>query len=280
MAKVVKKEAKVATVLIAVSDLYEFPNNPNEEDALVFNNLIMEIQEDGFDQPLVVVDRMKIEAAPGWTVVSGNHRFRALKLSGYTHVDCVIKQDWDAEKAKVKVIRRNLITGKINDERFTKIVDDLRQPYTPDQLADVLGFHNIEDFSKHYKKQHEQEERAREDTSFGDPTKLVEGMTVILNKLFSEYGDTVPNSFMYFLAGGKIHLALQAHPQLRRAISKVAKKCVQEHKDINLVLAGIIAAGLSAVSTDEAQELGKQGPDDEWKPIVGRSASQAAKEKA
>lgn len=270
-----KKEARVSTTLLPIAELYEFPNNPNEEDALVFNNLLMEIQEDGFDQPLIVVSRFKIEGGPGYTVVSGNHRFRALKLQGFTHVDCIIK-DWDAERSKIKVIRRNLLSGKLNDQRFTAMVDELRQPYTPDQLADVLGFHNIEEFSKHYKKQHEKEERAPAYDGVGDPTRLVEGMTVILNKLFSEYGDTVPNSFMFFLAGTKIHLAVQAHPQLRRALSKVAKKCVKDHKDINLVLAGIITAGLGMVSAEEAEELGKvdQDSDEEWKPVIGRAASQ------
>jgi len=278
MAKTVKKkEARTSTTMLPIGDLYEFPNNPNEEASLVFNNLMMEIEEDGFDQPLIVVDRMRIEMAPGWSIVSGNHRYRALKLQGYTHVECVVK-DWDAEKSKVKVIRRNLIAGKLNDEKFTKIVDDLRAPYTPDQLADVLGFHDVDDFSKHYKKQHEKEPRHKDDSGVGDPTKLVEGLTVILNKLFAEYGDTVPNSFMYFLAGAKIHLVVQANPQLRRALSKVAKKCLTEHKDINLVLPGILAAGLATIDTTDAEELGKvdQDADEEWKPVVGPSASEAA----
>jgi hypothetical protein len=272
---VLKKEAKVTTQLLPIADLFEFPNNPNEEASLVFNNLLMEIEEDGFDQPLIVVDRIRIELQPGWTVVSGNHRFRALKLQGYTHVDCIIK-DWDAEKAKLKVVRRNLITGRLNDERFTKLVDELRMPYTPDQLADVLGFRDIEEFAQHYKKEHEREPRVREDSSYGDPTKLVEGMTVILNKLFSEYGDTVPNSFLFFLAGAKIHLAVQAVPQLRRALSRVAKKCVNEHRDINLVLAGMITAGLAAIDTADAEALGRKDVDatDEWKPVVGRAASE------
>jgi hypothetical protein len=276
MAKAVMKEAKVETVMLPLLEVFEFPSNPNEEDSLVFNNLLLEIQEDGFDQPLIVVDRLHIENAPGWTVVSGNHRYRALRLHGYTHAACVVK-DWDAEKARVKVIRRNLITGKLNDERFTRIVDELRTPYTPDQLADMLGFAHVDEFAKHYKKQHENQPRAEEDDGYGDPTRLVEGMTVILNKLFSEYGDTVPNSFVYFLAGTKIHLAIQANTQLRRALSKVAKRCVKEHKDINLVLAGVIAAGLAAVSTVEAEDLGRvdQDVDEEWQPVVGKSASEA-----
>jgi len=281
MAKAVgqrRKDAKVATVLLPLADLYEFVDNPNEEASLVFNNLLMEIQEDGFDQPLIVVDRMQIENKPGWTVVSGNHRFRALKLHGYTHADCVVK-DWNAEKAKIKVVRRNLIAGQINTERFTRLVDSIRTPYTPDQIADVLGFTSVESFAKNYKKQHEKEQRGIREVTQGDPTRLVEGMTVILNKLFAEYGDTVPHSFMYFLNGGKIHLTVQTNTQLRRVIGRIAKKCLAEHLDMNVVLTGALVLGLAALDTSVKDVVlaGAQDAEleEEMKPVVGRSASEA-----
>jgi len=271
------KEARVETRMIPLNEIYEFEGNPNEEATLVFNNLLLEIQEDGFDQPLIVVDRMRIENKPGWSVVSGNHRYRALKLHGYTHADCVVK-DWDVEKAKIKVIRRNLIAGQLNNERFTRMVDSIRTPYTPDQIADVLGFGDVDKFAKHYKKQNEREARAAGDTSMGDPTKLVEGMTVLLNKLFTEYGDTVPNSFMYFLNGGRIHLAVQTNTQLRRVVNRIAKRCMNEHLDINLILAGALTLGLSALDKSVkdvvlagAEDVDK---DEEMHPVVGRAASE------
>jgi hypothetical protein len=277
------KEARVHITSLPLCDLYEFPNNPNEESTHVFNNLLMEIQEDGFDQPIIVVDRMRVEDKPGWSVVSGNHRFRALKMHGYTHADCVVK-DWDAEYAKIKVVRRNLITGELNTERFTKLVDSIRTPYTPDQVADALGFTSIETFAKNYKKQHEKEERAHEDYTAGDPTKLVEGMTVLLNKLFAEYGDTVPHSFMYFLNGGKVHLAVQTNTQLRRVIGRIAKRCISQHLDINLILAGALTLGLTALdkSTKDVLLAGAEDVelDEEMKPVVGRSASEVGDEDA
>ena len=272
------KAAKVNTRLIPVTELFEFPDNPNEEASYVFHNLHQEIAEDGFDQPLIVVDRLIIEQQPGWSIVSGNHRFRACKEQGFTHIDCVVK-DWDAEKARIKVVRRNLIAGKLNDERFTNLIDKMRAPYTPDQLSDALGFADIDEFAKHYKKQHEREALHPGRNGFGDPTKLVEGMTVILNKLFSEYGDTVPHSFMFFLNGSKIHLAVQTNTQLRRAISKIAKHCVTHALDINEVITGLLAAGIEATGFDRhtvaAHAKVDEDIEEELMPVVGRAASEA-----
>lgn len=277
------RPAKVDIESISLADLYEFPDNPNEESAAVYNNLMMEIQEDGFDQPLVVVPRDNIEpGCPGYSVVSGNHRLRALKQQRFTHADCVVK-DWDAETAKIKLIRRNMIFGELNDDKFTRIVDSLRLGYTPDQLADALGFITVEEFAAHYQNQQTEEEQNahhNEGGGSGDPTKFVDGLTASINKLIMEYGDTVPYSFMFFIHGGKVHVAIQTNTQLRRVISKVAKRCLKETSDINHILTGLLVAGMATPNLDRValEELSSQDEDldEDLKPVVGRGSEEVS----
>ena len=257
-----KSDAKVEITSLPIDKLYEFPGNPNEEDTLVFNNLIKEIDQDGFDQPLVVVPAKNVLGIDkeGYVVVSGNHRLKALKTnSSYETVDCVIK-DWDAEKAKIKVVRRNLLVGELNSKKFTELVDSLATPYTTDQLADIMGFTSIEEFEKSYHKEVEEQESVCADPGFtagNKPEDLIDGLSNIINHLFAEYGETVIYSFMFFLFGSKVHLAVQANTQLKKILEIITKRCIADKLDINLILTGLLSLALkeSQFTSSSVEEL-------------------------
>jgi len=271
------KAAEIALQRVALRDLHEFPNNPNEQDNLTFNNLINDIQEDGYDEAMAVVPRNVFdEELDGYYVVSGNHRLRALGKLGYTSADVAVKS-WDAEESKVKVMRRNMIRGQPNPQKFTKLVDSIKTPYTEDQLADAMGFTDIDKFAELYNKETENRKSKRDDVST-DPAQLFDGMTTIINKLFEEYGDTVPYNFMFFLLGGKIHCTVQANKKLKKLLTKVSKKCVKDNKSINDVLTGLLAIGMEEAkfgrrNYDEARVFaasGEDGPEEQWEVTFGK----------
>lgn len=245
------KNAKVVTQSISISDLFEFPGNPNEESAISFNNLITEIDTDGFDQPLLVVSRDNIEPGqPGYTVVSGNHRLKALKNLDYKKVDCVVKE-WDAETSKIKVVRRNLLSGELNSKKFSSLVDSL-DGYTNDQLADAMGFESMDAFNKVYQREVEQEIQSGNacSSSVDDSTNFIDGLSNLLHNLYKEYGETVPYSFMYFLFGKKIHLALHTNTKLKKLLETITLKCVENRWDINTVITGLLSIGISSTNLE------------------------------
>lgn len=248
-----QKNAKVDAILIPLDKLELFPDNPNEEDAITFNNLIEEIEQDGFDQPLVVIPAENLlgpTKAGKYVVVSGNHRLEALKSSGHNAVDCVVR-DWDAEKAKIKVVRRNMLSGEINPKKFTQLVNSLMDNYTPDQIADAMGFKSIDQFQKLYKDELNKQDKEGKDATKSKEVNLIEGLSIILNRLFAEYGDTVPYNFMFFLVGSKVHLVVQANTKLKRVLELITKKCVEDHLDINLVLTGLLGVGINATQFEQ-----------------------------
>lgn len=242
---------KFDPVMIKVDQLHEFPGNPNEQDPVTFNNLVEEIERDGWDEPVIVVPRDKIEPGkPGYTVVSGNHRLKAAQVLDYAEIPCVVKSDWDDEQSKIKVIRRNNIRGENNPAKFAKLIDSFENKYTPDQLADMMGFKDLADFEKLYdKEQEDQDNKAKEGVADAkEEINLIDGLSLILNRLFAEYGDTVPFSFLFFLYGSKIHLVVQTNTKLRKLLEMITTRCVKDGLDVNLVLTGLLGLGVKATN--------------------------------
>lgn len=237
------KVAKIRTQQIAVDTLHEYPGNPNEQTATTFANLVDEISTDGFEEPLAVVPRNNVEPGlNGYTVVSGNHRLRCLKQLGYTAVDCVV-HDWNAEQCKIKVMRRNMMRGDADPTKFTSLVDSLNG-YTNDQLVDLMGFQDMDEFAQLY------QASSFNHHSGGGMDKaenLVDGLLVIVNRLLSEYGDTIPYSFMVFLYGKKIHTMVQSDSETRKILNELAATCRTTGEDINGLFCKVMQEGMKAL---------------------------------
>jgi hypothetical protein len=236
------------TVMIAVASLQEYPGNPNEQDPATFNNLVREIESDGWDEPVVVVPAANIPnmGTTGYVVVSGNHRLKAAHVLGFDKIPCRVKLDWDEDTAKIKVVRRNLLRGEHNPQKFARLVDSFESKYTQAQLADAMGFRDMAEFEKIYAKEVEEENNRGKEAieNNKEEVNLIGGMSTILNRLFEEYGDTVPHSFMFFLAGSKIHLVVQTNTKLKKLLELITKRCVKDSLDINLALAGLLGIGV------------------------------------
>lgn len=232
---------------IKVSNLDEFEGNPNVQDPNTFTNLVKEIEEDGFQEPLLVV--------PGnekgrYVVVSGNHRLKAAKILAFEELPCVVHEDWDLDQQKFKVVRRNLLKGELDATKFTKLVDSLDKNYTPDELADAMGFNTTDDFERMYMLEQEMEQRqagAIAAQIAEKETNAVDGLGVILNRLFSEYGDTIPHSFMFFSFGNKMHTMVLMNSKLKMVFEELALKVAREGMDMNEVLSASIVEGSKAL---------------------------------
>jgi hypothetical protein len=146
-----------------------------------------------------------------------------------------------------------MIRGEHNPAKFTKLVDSLENTYTPDQLADMMGFKDIESFEKLYQREQEEDnEKANEGVADAkEEMNLIDGLSLILNKLFAEFGDTVPFSFMFFLYGSKTHMVVQTNTKLKKMLEVIAQRCVKDGLDINLVLTGLLGLGIKSTNFEE-----------------------------
>lgn len=233
--------------MISKDELFIHPDNSNEQDKHVFAETRKSIRENGFDENMLVVPRK--EEGFGYWIVSGNHRFKAGCAEGMEEFPCVVHSDWDEAKEQIELVRRNLIRGNINKDKFTVAVDTLAESRSMavDDIRSEMGFEDSDKFLEYYKQQSErevQQEQERQRSENGPKVKMIDDLGMVLSSIFENYGDTVDKSFIIFPASGRRHMYVAATPALRRLLTEVAERCIADNMDINMVLGGLLAIGL------------------------------------
>jgi hypothetical protein len=267
----VSYKAQLELVYVPIDHLHEFEGNPQEQSQETFNNLVQEIETDGFDEPLQVIHAPDL-GTKHYRVVSGNHRLKAAALLDYQELPCVIR-DWDQLTAKIKLVRRNQLKGDLNPKKFTRLVNELAESEQLDHevLHEMMGFTDIDEYMKYYKTEKKDGDKiAKKLANEADnQLRLVDNLSYILNRLFTDYGDTVPFSFMFFTHGSKMHLMIQMNSKLKRVVEKITAKCVEDALDINVVLPGLLDMGIEAAKfidgppeIDELEERAHNEEDD------------------
>ena len=228
--------------LLPTALLSEHPNNSNVQSKHVFKELKESILTGGFDEPLIVVPRKDSE---GYFVVSGNHRFRAGKDIGYDQLPCIVREDWDDIESEIQLVRRNYVRGQIDRAAFTESVNRLskEQALALDVIMERMGFEDADAFSDFYKQEKQREKRtagAVASNSGAAQVKMIDDIGLVVSALFEKYGNTVPNSFLVFPAGGRNHIFMQITPALKKTLDMITTKCVADGLDINTVVGGLL----------------------------------------
>ena len=260
--------------MISKDLLSEHPRNSNKQSRHEFKELRKSIRENGFDESLIVVSRD--DGNDGYWIISGNHRFRAAVAEGMDELPCVIRDDWDEVEQQVELVRRNYVRGEIDKKAFTLAVDSLiEEAALPiSDIKDLMGFEDADQFLAMYQQQEQQELAAATESiqkQSAPQVKMIDDLGLILSAIFEEHGDTVPNSFIVFPAGGKKHLFVAATPTLVRVLGEVAEYCMTKHLDINIVLGGLLAIGKShakwatpEITANEIADSGTEQGSDEF----------------
>lgn len=209
----------------------DFESNPQYMTDDQFSRLVEEIAESGWLVPLQVVGptpegRYKMQ--------SGHHRRKAAEVLGYTHVPAMVldPDQFDDDVREVQVVRQNVLGGQLDPEKFTKLFNRLAERYGAEMTQTMMAFTQKDAFKKVYldaKKalppgMQEELEKVR------DELKTVDDLSLVLNRLFSDYGNTLDSNFMFLSWGGRSHLMVQMQaPGAWQRFEKFAKWCQQNH---------------------------------------------------
>lgn len=240
--------------MIPTKLIHQDPKNTQKQDRATFAKLMENIEEQGFDEPIIVIPHPDL---PGeYVVMGGNHRHGAAKKLGMEEIPAVIRTDWDHVQASLQSIRRNYARGKIDKAAFSKIINSLQNDFQID-LDDIqagAGFSDEEDFAAMYEQEKAMAEEAssasteRTHNESAGKIKLLDDLGLILSYIAEEYGDTAVHSFIVFPAAGKKHMFVQANNALKTVVTKIAAACVEKGLDINTALAGLLQIGLANTS--------------------------------
>jgi hypothetical protein len=176
-------------------------------------------------------------------IVGGEHRWRAMRVLGYEKIQCVVLGDekWkDEDLRKFVTTRLNALRGKLNPQKFMDMYMDLSDRYEEDALQALMGFTDDDAWLTLTKDVRDGLEAAGADKSILDKfdevskeLKTVDDLAVVLNKMFTEFGDTLDQNFMWFTFGGKEHLYVQCSKETWKRVKSMMAGVQDNGMDAN-----------------------------------------------
>jgi ParB/RepB/Spo0J family partition protein len=230
------KASKLQVFDIPDDLLLDHSDNPNEQDDSTFDLLVQHIRDDGFDEPITVVPSLKEKGK--YLIVSGHHRRKAGKLAGMGSFPSVIKQGWDEDKAAMELVSRNALRGKLNPEKFSALVNKLRtKGYDLAIIQAQMGFTKSDAFQKLYQQAMDALPKAAKAklADAKETIKSVDGLSSVLNNIFTEHGSDLDHGFIVFNFGNKDHHYVETDNELHGMMTRLEERCRNENLDIRVI---------------------------------------------
>lgn len=232
--------------------------NPNEMDDKTFNMLADNIELMGITDPILckLEDGVNLGSKEGvLLIIGGQHRWEVSKLYELEEVPVTVVTDpeFDGDRAKAQVIRHNIIHGKMSPQKFMKLYMSLSEQYTKEAAAELFGFTDQTEFHKllgETRSSLPPELQASFDEAKGE-LKTIDDLSSLLNRLFSQYGDSLPYGYMIFDFGGKDSV------WLRLAATDLAnfKKLATRLKGQSKTLDGFMSKLLQLIASDSLDSV-------------------------
>lgn len=253
---------------IPLDQIDKNPWNPNSMGGPSFDRLVKEIRDVGMIDPVQVVPwhgRFRL--------IGGEHRAEAMRVLGHTEVPCVVldEERWqDEDLQKLVTVRLNVLKGKLDPTRFTALYDEMAKKHGESALQEAFAFTNEKawaDTMSSIKRglakaglskgaQQKFEKATRE-------MRSIEDLSMILNQIFAENGDTVNLSYMVFTYGSKEHVYVAMDDQLRAVMKKITNHCRASGTDLNDIMAPALKEAASKLRSLKSKEVDVGNVDEE-----------------
>lgn len=245
----------VAVELLEVNEL-----NPNKMGDQEFNLLYDNFERVGLTDPILVRKHPTKEGF--YRIIGGAHRYEVAKLHGMSEVPVTVitDPDFDQDQEKFQIVRHNIIRGKMSADKFMNLYQTLEQKYSDEVAAELFGFATQEEFDKLVKAtgkslpvemQKAFKEAAKE-------IKTIDDLSLVLNRLFTQYGDSIPYGFMIFDYGSQDHVWLRMKPKQKDHFIELAAICRKHSKSMDGVMSLLLQLIANNSLTQEAFDSGLQ----------------------
>jgi len=104
---------------VGINDIHPRELNANAMEEDKFDFLVKYMGKAGYVQPIIVV-----EGESGYTIVDGEHRWRAAKEAGADELDVVVV-DLDLREQDIMSINMNMIKGELMPDKFGAILRNI-----------------------------------------------------------------------------------------------------------------------------------------------------------
>lgn len=183
--------------------------NPNVMTDKEFNALCTTIADAGWMQPMATVVPLDPEhyGEDEYEIVAGHHRYDAAVVLDHEEGPCwVLDPDkFDRDRRDMELVKMNQLHGKLNPVKFAKLYERLTETYEGEVVQAMMGFTEQDAFAALYKEARaalpEDMQKALDDTK--GELKTIDDLSNVLNRLFTEFGDTLDSNYMVFSYGNK-----------------------------------------------------------------------------
>lgn len=239
---------EVSVVKIPVEKIHPNDWNPNVLSDQMFNRLVDDMNRLGFLQPVLVTP----EPDGTYRIIDGEHRYECAKLTDMTEIPCVVVSgDFanDETQQKFQTMRMNMIRGDVDKRKLASLVSELAEEMPVEEIAESMAFDNvdalralIEDTRKDLPPEMRKEfDKAKEEI------KTVDDLSLVLNRLFTKYGGTLPYHYMVMDFGGKEHIWVR----LSRKDLDDVRTFAETSRENRVTFSSVVMAALRACATPE-----------------------------
>lgn len=222
--------------------------NPNELSDVMFNRLVDDIQNIGFLQPVLVAP----EKDGTYRIVDGEHRYEVAKMLDMEDIPCVVVSGDFAEdetKQKFQTMRMNLIRGRVDKRKLAALVNELAVTMPVEEIAESMAFDDVDALKSLIEdtRQTLPQEMRKEFDKAKDEIKTVDDLSLVLNRLFTKYGSTLPYHYMIMDFGGKEHLWVRMS---RPDLDKV-KGFAEVAREAGITFSSLVMEALKSTASPE-----------------------------
>jgi ParB-like chromosome segregation protein Spo0J len=228
--------------------------NPNEQDERTFNALCRSIQDEGWVEPMATV----VPNPDGtYAIVGGHHRYDAALVLGIEEGPCWVldPEKFDQDRQNWAMVKVNIVKGKLNPAKFTALYNEMVKQYDEEVLQALMGFTDEDAFKALYKDVKRALPPALQDAlaKQKDEIKTIDDLSLVLNRLFQEYGDTLDANYMVFSWAGKEVFWVRADDELWKQITQIADRARVRKMPVDEMLKEAFTAALNPAEVSTTQ---------------------------
>ena len=240
----IDKTSALQRLTVPLSRLVKNADNPNRMSAREFDLLCDNLGKTGMTDAILVREIEPDAAGPLWRIVGGHHRYSAAAFLGWEDVPItVLPDDFDDEQEKFQLVRMNAIHGKLDPPAFYNLYSQLSSKYSEEILQDAFGFAEEAEFKKLIAQTAKMLPDKAQQDKFKEAAaeiKTIDGLSALLNKMFTQYGDTIPHGYMIIDYGGQQSMWLRVGKKTMDALGVVGLMCVDKHRTMDDIVGGLV----------------------------------------
>lgn len=237
-----------------INQLVPYQYNPNKMSDRAFDLLADNLDSTGLTENIVVWLK-----DGEYLIISGHHRWEAAKLKSFDTVPVAIitDPDFDEEAYKFQLMRHNMIKGELDPAGFMKLYESVAEKYSDEIMADLFGFADRKQFDKIVNAMSKQlpKEMQAKFKKAAKELKTIDGLSELLNTMFTKYGNTLDHGYMVVDFGGKDSLWVQMTPKRRAAAMALGQRCIEEGRTMDDLLGGLLEMVATGGLNDQLVQL-------------------------